>query len=81
MKSAASARSFARAGELLVGVALEGVDVVGRGVEGERIEVERHAAVAGERHLAHRREEAAVGAVVVGEEQRAQLLDGARRSP
>ena len=57
------------AGELLVGVALEGVDVVGGGVEGERIEAQRDAAAAGERHLAQRREQAAVGAVVIGEQQ------------
>src|SRR5438105_5010296 len=57
------------AGELLVGVALEGVDVIRRGVEGEPVQVQRHAAMAGEGHLADGGEEAAVGAVVVGEDQ------------
>ena len=65
-------RQVARAaGELLFAVALEGVDVVGRRVEGDRVEIERDAAVPGEGHLARRGEQAAVGAVVVGEEQMA----------
>ena len=67
-------------GELLVGVALEGVDVVRRGIEGERVEAEGHAAVAGERHLADRGEQPAVGAVVVGEQQWPQLLHRRRRN-
>src|ERR671914_261226 len=57
------ARSAAR----ICGIALEGIDVVGRGIESDRVEIQRHAAVPCERHLADGGEEAAVGTVVVGE--------------
>src|SRR6185312_3977185 len=62
-------RELARAaGELLRRVALERIDVVRRRVERQRIEVDGDAAVPGESHLAHRREESTVGAVVVSED-------------
>ena len=60
--------------KLLVVAALERVDVVRRRVEADRIHVERHAAMPGERHLADGGEQPAVGPVVVREHQRRQLL-------
>jgi hypothetical protein len=50
-------------------LALEPVGVVHQRVVAQRVEVERDAAVAGEGHLAGGGEEAAVGTVVVGEQQ------------
>jgi hypothetical protein len=62
-------------GELLLGVALERIYIFERRIESEGVEVERHAAVPGESHLACRHEQAPVGAVVVGEQMGPQFLD------
>ncbi len=49
-------------------LALVAVDVEARGIHRQRVEIDGHAGAARERHLAQRREEAAVGAVVVRED-------------
>ncbi len=69
--SARSVMSARAAGDLLRPVL--GVAVVGRvrAVEREHVDVDRHPAVAGKGHLAHRRPQAAVGAVVVGQQHAA----------
>ena len=68
-KQRAQRKVLGAPGKLLAGVALERVDVVGRGVEGDRVQADGHAAVAGERHLAHRGEQAAIGAIVISKNQ------------
>jgi hypothetical protein len=69
--------------KLLLSGLPESVHVLGERVEGDGIEVDRHAAAAGEGHLADGREEPAVGAVVVGEHEllARELLDRAEEAP
>ena len=81
--SAASARSFARPASCVFGVALERVHVVLPASKASASRLIVDAAVPGEGHLAHRGEQAAVGAVVVGDQQpfAGKALDRARRNP
>src|SRR5260221_8853133 len=68
------------ASELLLDAAAESVDVIARRLERQRIDAERHAAMAGERHLARRDEQPAVRAVVIREDQLAVFLDESEES-